>query len=82
MQLDPNPTFRKAITSWYDSNFSCWAVIGVMLFVFLFALGGFLVALANPKFLPHLWFPLFLAGLSLFLLVKILLRLRKRSKSD
>jgi hypothetical protein len=82
MQLDPNPTFRKPITPWYDSNFSCWALIAFLIVVLVFALNGFLVALYTPQFSAHLWFPLFLGGLSLLLIVKIFLRLHRRAKNN
>ncbi len=82
MQLDPNPFFRKTITPWYDSNFLCWTIITVMLFVFAFAVFGIVVAYNNIDFMEHLWFPYFLAFLSIFLVIKIFLRLRKRYKTD
>ncbi len=82
MQLDPNPYFRKAITPWYDSNFSCWVLITILIFVFAFALSGVFVGLATPEFQKHVWFPSFLTFLSLFLLIKIFLRLRRRSKNN
>jgi len=82
MQLDPNPFFRKSITPWYDSNFICWALIIVMLFVFAFAIFGIVVASNNINFIEHVWFPYFLAFLSLFLVIKIFFRLRKRFQTD
>lgn len=82
MQLDPNPFFRKPITPWYDSNFSCWVLIGFMILVLAFALSGIFVGFTRPEFLKHIWFPSFLGCLSLFLVIKIFLRLRKRSKND
>ncbi|MBU8911080.1 MAG: hypothetical protein KOO65_07420 [Desulfobacterales bacterium] len=82
MQLDQNPFFRKAITPWYDSNFACWSIIVIMFFVFVFALAGVFAGFNNQDFHEHIWFPGFLAFLSLFLVVKIFLRLQGRSKSD
>jgi hypothetical protein len=82
MQLDSNPFFRKAITPWYDSNFTCWTTIIVMLSVFAFAIVGIIVGSNNIIFEEHVWFPGFLAFLSLFLVIKIFLRLRKRSQAD
>ncbi len=82
MQLDQNPFFRKAITPWYDSNFTCWVIIIAMIFVFIFAVAGIFVGKGNPAFSGHVWFPSFLAFLSFFLIVKILLRLKKRSKNN
>jgi len=82
MQLDQNPFFRKTITSWYDSNFTCWTIITIMLFVFAFAVAGIMVGSGNPIFQEHVWFPGVLAFLSLFLVIKIFLRLKRRSKNN
>jgi len=81
MQLDPNPYFRRTITSWYDSNFACWLLIIMMLVVFVFALAGIMVASGEPAFDKHAWFPGFLGFLSGFLVVKVYIRLRARSKN-
>lgn len=82
MQLDQNPFFRKAITSWYDSSVACWVLIVIMLIVFVFALAGMIVASGEPDFEKHLWFPGFLVFLSGFLALKVFIRLRIRSKND
>ncbi|MBC2704710.1 hypothetical protein [Desulfobacula sp.] len=82
MQLDQNPFFRKTITPWYDSNFACWTLITILFFVFVFAIAGIFVGSDNQNFHEHVWFPGFLAFLSLFVVVKIFLRLKKRSKND
>ncbi|RLC01201.1 MAG: hypothetical protein DRH34_09520 [Deltaproteobacteria bacterium] len=82
MQLDQNPFFRKTITPWYDSNFACWTLITLMLFVFVFAVAGIFVGSVNPNFYEHVWFPCFLAFLSLTLVIKIFLRLKRRSKNN
>lgn len=81
MQLDQNPYFRRTITSWYDSTFACWLLIITMLVVFVFALAGIMVASGEPDFDKHVWFPGFLAFLSGFLVVKVYIRLRARSKN-
>jgi uncharacterized MAPEG superfamily protein len=81
MQLDQNPFFRKNITPWYDSNFACRILMISMVFIFAFAITGIIVAFNSPYFREHVWFPGFLAFLSLFLMVKILLRLNRRSKN-
>lgn len=79
MQLDPNPYFRKPITPWYDSNFSCWALIAMMTVVFAFAVAGILVSLGTPSFKEHVWFPGVLAFFSLFLVINVFLRLKRRA---
>jgi len=40
------------------------------------------VGSSNMVFTEHVWFPGFLAFLSLFLVAKIFLRLKKRSQTD
>ena len=82
MRLYQNPSFRKAITPWYDSNFTCWALIVIMSFIFAFAIAGIIVGSGNPYFQEHAWFPAFLAFLSLFLVIKIFLRVKGRSKNN
>ncbi|PIE63505.1 MAG: hypothetical protein CSA26_12690 [Desulfobacterales bacterium] len=82
MQSDQNPFFRKNITPWYDSTFACRLLIFIMLIVFSFALAGIMVAISNPNFTPHLWFPCMLAGLSGFLIIKVWLRLWARARQE
>ncbi len=82
MQLDQNPFFRKTITSWYDSTFSCWVLISAMVVVSAFGMAGVVVASGTPEFAVHSWFPGFLAFLSGMLVVKIFFRLRARAKND
>jgi len=82
MQLDQNPFFRKTITSWYDSNFVCWTIMVIMIFIFVFAIAGIIVGSGNPYFQKHVWFPAFLAFLSLILVIKIFLRVKRRSKNN
>ncbi|PIE62511.1 MAG: hypothetical protein CSA25_04800 [Desulfobacter postgatei] len=82
MQLDPNPVFRKTITPWYDSNFACRVLIWSMVLVFCFAVGGVIVAGGDPRFARHIWFPLLLAGLSGFLVVKVSIRLNTRINNE
>lgn len=81
MQLDQNPFFRKAITPWYDSNLSCWILIFMLCLVFAFATVGIFVAAGSDTLAPHVWFPATLAGLCLFLVIKICLRLKRRAKN-
>lgn len=81
MQLDPNPFFRKPITSWYDSPFACIATMTAMALVFVFSTAGLFVGFGSPEFRPYVWVPVFLSCSSLFLIVKIALRLKQRSKN-
>ncbi len=81
MHLDQNPFFRKPISPWYDSAPACWGMIIVMTLVFCFAVAGMVVGSARAEFSAHVWFPCALAFLSLFLVVKTGLRLRRRSRN-
>ena len=81
MQLDQNPFFRKPITSWYDSNYVCWAMMVMMVFVFIFAMAGIIVGSGTGEFQEYVWFPVFLSFVSLFLVLKIALRIKHRSKN-
>lgn len=81
MQLDQNPFFRKPITPWYDANPVCWLMVLFSVLVAMFSFQGAVVAFKNSSFSKHLWFPCFLGGLSLFLALKVVLRLNKRKKS-
>lgn len=81
MQLDDNPFFRKPITSWYDSNFICRTVMVIMVFVLIFGIAGIIVGFGTEEFKEYVWFPVLLSVLSFFVLLKITLRLRNRSKN-
>lgn len=80
MRLDPNPSFRKIIAPWYDSDALCYAVLVLMLVVFLFSMAGISVARSHPSFSNHLWVPLLLSALSLWVLVTTFLRLVRRRR--
>jgi hypothetical protein len=82
MHLDQNPFFRKPITSWYDSNFACWILVGAMILILAFALVGVGVASSNPAFQKHIWFPGLLGFLSIFLVLKVFFRIHNRSKNN
>lgn len=82
MQLDQNPFFRKTITPWYDSNPACWILISLLILVLIFAGAGIYVGSATPQFAPHAWFPGLLAFLSLFLIIKIYLRVKRRDRNN
>jgi hypothetical protein len=80
MRLDPNPSFRKIIAPWYDSDALCYAVIALMLVVFFFGLAGISVARSQPSFSGHIWVPLLLSALSLWVIVTTFLRLVRRRR--
>ncbi len=70
--------FRNSLIPWYDKTPVCWFLVAVMLGIFLFALAG--ISSALEKAPDCLWVPLVLCILSLFLMVKIVLRIRRRAE--
>jgi hypothetical protein len=80
MQLDPNPSFRRVIPPWYDTDALCYAVILLMLIVLVFSMAGVSVAWETPEFFGHVWLPALLSVLSLSVLISTLLRLLRRHR--
>jgi hypothetical protein len=66
MRLDPNPMFRRVITSWYDSNVTCWLLLVVMVAVAIFSWAGIAAARSNPDYHAYTWVPVTMLILSLF----------------
>jgi len=81
MKLDQNPFFRKAIIPWHDSTLSCWIFIVICLFTLIFAVIGINVACANQEYAGFVWLPALMALLSLFILIKILIKLIMRRQN-
>ncbi|OQY00468.1 MAG: hypothetical protein B6I26_07805 [Desulfobacteraceae bacterium 4572_130] len=79
MQLDENPIFRKIIISWYDSNIFCWIFIIFSTVILIFSLIGIKVALDNTLYNNYVWVPGLLGGLCFIVIVKIIIRLIRRS---
>ncbi|QTA84569.1 hypothetical protein [Desulfonema magnum] len=78
MRLDPTPLYRKVIIPWYDSGKACLATIAFMVFVFLFAITGILVACKTPEYIEHKWVPGLLAVMSGGVILSTSFRLIKR----
>lgn len=78
MRLDENPVFRKVIVPWYDAEALCIAVIIMMFFVFLFGIAGITVARQSPDYHEHIWVPIILIVLSVFVIISTTVRLIKR----
>ncbi|MGD8369709.1 MAG: hypothetical protein PVG78_18875 [Desulfobacterales bacterium] len=78
MQLDPNPSFRRVIPPWYDTDLLCYAAILLMLAVFFFGIVGVTVSREAAEYQGHLWLPLLLSAMSLWVIASIALRLIRR----
>ncbi len=81
MRLDQNPFFRRAIIPWYDSNLACSIFIAISVCTLIFSLIGIKVALTEPDFGNFVWLPSVMAILSLFVMIKIMLKLIKRRQT-
>lgn len=82
MKLDPNAIYRSVITPWYDSNVACRITLVFLGLVILFAGVGIWVALTDSDYETYVWFPITLAGLAAFVMVKIGFRLVHRNRED
>ncbi|MFZ1983242.1 MAG: hypothetical protein WAU91_02445 [Desulfatitalea sp.] len=78
MRLDPNPMFRRVITSWYDSNAACWILLAAMVGVALFSWAGIAAARSHADYHAYTWVPAALLILSLFVAVSVGYRLFRR----
>jgi len=78
MRLDQNPSFRKVIVPWYDSETACLVVIVLMGLVILYAAAGMSVAQEDKGFQQYLWVPVTLMLLSGIVIFSISFRLVKR----
>lgn len=78
MKLDQNPSFRKVLLPWYDSDLFCIILSVFMALVFAFSGVGFRVALEQEEYQGHCWVPLALMVLSGILLAINLIRVLTR----
>jgi uncharacterized membrane protein len=82
MKLDQNPSFRKVLIPWYDSDLFCIIISVFMALVFGFSRVGFRVALEQEEYQGHCWVPLVLMVLSGIVLainlIRVLTRLARR----
>ena len=82
VQLDQSPLFRNVIIPWYDSNPSCWILVVWAFCVMIFGVVGVVTALTRQEYADYLWFPCMLTALSLFLGVKVMMRLANRRRNS
>jgi len=78
MKLDQNPSFRKVLLPWYDSDLFCIIISVFMALVFGFSGVGFRVALEQDEYQGHCWVPLALMALSGIVLAINLIRVLTR----
>ena len=78
MKLDQNPSFRKAVIPWHDTDLFCIIVSVVMALVFSFGRIGLRVASENDPYYGHAWVPLVLMVLSGIVLATNLIRILTR----
>ena len=80
MQLDQSSFYRNVIIPWYDSNTVCHGILLFIGAVLAFAGVGIWVAMTEGDYAAHVWFPITLAGLSGFVMAKIVFRLINRNR--
>ncbi|RLB82494.1 MAG: hypothetical protein DRH17_05625 [Deltaproteobacteria bacterium] len=69
MKLHRNPSFRKVVTPWYDSDLFCLVISIFAASVFYFSTIGISVALEHQQYQRYCWVPIVLMLLSGILLV-------------
>jgi hypothetical protein len=78
MNGDQNPSFRRLIVPWYDSEGACLILIFLMDLVFLFAAVGVEEARRTPEFGGYMGIPVLLMVLSGGVIVSTTIRLIRR----
>jgi len=76
--MNDTPVFRKIIIPWYDSEPVCLLTILFMDTVFLFSAAGITLVREMPEYQRHIWVPAVLAGLSLYVIFSVTIRLIRR----
>jgi uncharacterized membrane protein YfcA len=71
--------FRKSISPWYDSETLCVVIIVLMVMVLLFSACGVWLARVNSEYYPHLWVPVSLLFMCVYVIFSISMRLVSRS---
>ena len=79
MGTERTPLFRNVIVPWYDADTVCYAVVAVMVVVFLFSVLGIAAAREVPAYRGYTWVPLLLALMSAGVLVSTIVRLVRRN---
>ena len=87
MKLAQNPSFRKIVVPWHDSDLFCIVVSVFMVIAFSFGRVGLRLATESEKYHGYSWLPVVLMVLSGIVLatnlVRVLTRMvRRRSEED
>lgn len=75
MRLTQNPTFRRAIIPWYDSEPACYIMGSLMALVVIFSLTGIYTAGLTREYHSYIWVPILLFILSATVCIIITVRL-------
>lgn len=78
MKIEKSPSFRKAITPWYDSDSACLMKTIVAFVVVLFGIDGIKVARQIDAYNDYVWVPVLLVALSVIVFGINLTRMVKR----
>jgi hypothetical protein len=75
MKLNQNPSFRRVVIPWYDSDLFRLLISVFTALVFCFSTIGVSVGLKNEQYHEHCWVPLLLMVLSGIVLAVNLIRI-------
>ena len=78
MKLDQNPSFRKVVVPWHQSDLFCIVMSVFMALVFLFSRVGLQLAARHEEFQGYGWVPQVLMVLSGIVLATNLIRILTR----
>lgn len=78
MRLTQNPTFRRVIIPWYDSDPACYIMSGLMALVAVFGLTGIYTAGVTQEYHSYIWVPILLFLLSTTVCIIVTVRLIRR----
>lgn len=78
--MKERPVYREPLIPWYDSSPVCRILFWLLVPVLAFAFIGFHEALKTPDWKSHIWVPLALGLMSLFLMLRMVVRLHRRKK--
>lgn len=78
MRYNEKPVHRRVIVPWYDTDTMCRMVVICLVPVFAFAVVGVHTAGTRGEWHTAIWVPLLLAVMSLFVVIRMVIRLVRR----